>query len=133
MIVVDTNVIAYVLIAGDKTALTQQVAKKDPDWKVPPLWRHEFLNVLATSTRAAVINAQQAEALWHKGLDLLVRAEREADGIASLKLAIEHAISSYDAQYIALAQSLETQCVTADKRMLKTFPGTAVSMKAFCT
>ena len=132
MIVVDTNVIAYVLIAGDKTALTQQVAKKDPDWKVPPLWRHEFLNVLATSTRAAVIDAQQAEALWHKGLDLLVRAEREADGIASLKLAIEHAISSYDAQYIALAQSLETQCVTADKRMLKTFPGTAVSMKAFC-
>ena len=133
MIVVDTNVIAYVLIAGDKTALAQQVAKKDPDWKVPPLWRHEFLNVLATSTRAAVIDAQQAEALWHKGLDLLVRAEREADGIASLKLAIEHAISSYDAQYIALAQSLETQCVTADKRMLKTFPGTAVSMKAFCT
>ena len=133
MIVVDTNVIAYVLIAGDKTALAQQVAKKDPDWKAPPLWRHEFLNVLATSTRAAVIDAQQAEALWHKGLDLLVRAEREADGIASLKLAIEHAISSYDAQYIALAQSLETQCVTADKRMLKTFPGTAVSMKAFCT
>ena len=88
--------------------------------------------MLATSTRAAVIDAQQAEALWHKGLDLLVRAEREADGIASLKLAIEHAISSYDAQYIALAQSLETQCVTADKRMLKTFPGTAVSMKAFC-
>ena len=49
MIVVDTNVIAYVLIEGDKTALAQQVAKKDPDWKVPPLWRHEFLNVLATS------------------------------------------------------------------------------------
>ena len=133
MIVVDTNVIAYVLIAGDKTALAQQVAKKDPDWKVPPLWRHEFLNVLATSTRAAVIDAQQAEALWHKGLDLLVRAEREADGIASLKLAIEHAISSYDAQYIALAQSLETQCVTEDKHMLKTFPGTVVSIKAFCT
>ncbi len=132
MIVVDTNIIVYVLIAGDKTALAQQVAKKDPDWKAPPLWRHEFLNVLATSTRAAVIDAQQTEALWHKGLDLLVRAEREADGIASLKLAIEHAISSYDAQYIALAQSLETQCVTADKRMLKTFPGTAVSMKAFC-
>lgn len=133
MIVVDTNVIAYVLIEGDKTALAQQVAKKDPDWKVPPLWRHEFLNVLATSARAEVIDALQAEALWHKGLDLLVRAEREADGSASLKLAIEHAISAYDAQYIALAQSLETQCITEDKRLLKTFPDTAVSMKAFCT
>ena len=133
MIVVDTNVIAYVLIEGDKTALAQQVAKKDPDWKVPPLWRHEFLNVLATSARAEVIDALQAEALWHKGLDLLVRAEKEADGSASLKLAIEHAISAYDAQYIALAQSLETQCITEDKRLLKTFPDTAVSMKAFCT
>ena len=133
MIVVDTNVIAFVLIEGDKTALAQQVAKKDPDWKVPPLWRHEFLNVLATSARAEVIDALQAEALWHKGLDLFVRAEREADGSASLKLAIEHAISAYDAQYIALAQSLETQCITEDKRLLKTFPDTAVSMKAFCT
>jgi predicted nucleic acid-binding protein len=133
LIVVDTNVIAYVLIEGDKTALAQQVAKKDPDWKVPPLWRHEFLNVLATSARAEVIDALQAEALWHKGLDLLVRAEREADGSALLKLAIEHAISAYDAQYIALAQSLETQCITEDKRLLKTFPDTAVSMKAFCT
>lgn len=132
MIVVDTNVIAYMFIEGDKTAQAQQVAKKDPDWKVPPLWRHEFLNVLATSARAEVIDAQQAEKLWHTGLDLLGHAEKEIDGSAALELAIKHGVSTYDAQYIVLAHSLETLCVTEDKRMLKTFPDTAISMETFC-
>lgn len=132
MIVVDTNVIAYALIEGDKTALARQVAQKDPEWRVPPLWRHEFLNVLATAARAGVINARQAARLWRTGLGLLLQAERNVDGATSLKLAIEDGISAYDAQYIALAHSLNTHCVTEDKRMLKTFPATAISMEAFC-
>ena len=133
MIVVDTNVIAYALIEGDKTALAQQVAQKDPDWRVPALWRYEFLNVLATATRAEIINAQQAERLWNTGRGLLLQAERDIDGATSLKLAIESGVSAYDAQYIALAHSLNTHCVTEDKRILKTFPATAISMAAFCS
>ena len=95
MIVVDTNVIAYALIEGDKTALAQQVTQKDPDWRVPPLWRHEFLNVLATAARAEVIDARQAERLWHTGLGLLLQAERDVDGAMSLKLAIKGGVSAY--------------------------------------
>ena len=132
MIVVDTNVIAYVLIEGDKTALAQQVAQRDSDWRVPPLWRYEFLNVLVTAARAEIVDAQQAERLWHTGLGLLLRAERDVDGAISLKLAIESGISAYDAQYITLAHSLNTHCVTEDKRILKAFPETAISMEAFC-
>ena len=132
MIVVDTNVIAYALIEGNKTALAQQVAQKDPDWRVPSLWRYEFLNVLATAARAEILDAQQAERLWRTGLSLLLQAERDVDGITSLKLAIEGGVSAYDAQYIALAHSLNTHCVTEDKRMLKVFPTTAISMEAFC-
>ena len=132
MIVVDTNVIAYVRIEGDKTALAQQVAQRDSDWRVPPLWRYEFLNVLVTAARAEIVDAQQAERLWHTGLGLLLRAERDVDGAISLKLAIESGISAYDAQYITLAHSLATHCVTEDKRILKAFPETAISMEAFC-
>ena len=52
MIVVDANVIAYRFIVGEKTGLACQVQEKDADWVVPALWRHEFLNVLATAARA---------------------------------------------------------------------------------
>ncbi len=132
MIVVDTNVIVYALIEGDKTALAESVATKDPNWVVPPLWRHEFLNVLVTCIRGGVIDVRQAESLWHTALGLLVRAEREVDGGAVLDLAAEHKISAYDAQYIALARRLETQCITEDRRLARTFPETAISMASFC-
>ena len=63
MIVVDTNVICYALISGEKTDLALRVERQYPNRKVPPLWRHEFLNVLATSARAGVIGAGQAEGI----------------------------------------------------------------------
>ena len=47
MIVVDVNVVAYLLIAGDKPSLAQQAWERDSHWRVPALWRHEMLNILA--------------------------------------------------------------------------------------
>ncbi len=51
MIVVDVNVVAYYFIEGDKTALAREVMQADPDWRLPSLWRHEYLNVVATYPR----------------------------------------------------------------------------------
>ncbi len=44
MIVADTNLIAYRLIEGEQTELALAVWAKEPEWFVPPLWRHEFLS-----------------------------------------------------------------------------------------
>ncbi len=132
MIVVDTNVICYALIWGDRTDLALRVERLDPNWKVPPLWRHEFLNVLATSARAGVIGAEQAEAILRRALDLLIPAESAVDMVAALRLAVEHGISTYDAEYMSLALALQVRCVTEDGRLQTRFPETAVSMAAFC-
>ena len=121
------------MISGDKTDLALRVERRDPNWKIPPLWRHEFLNVLATSVRAGVIGAEQADAILRRALDLLIPAERAIDMVAALRLAVEHGISTYDAEYISLALDLQVRCVTEDGRLLTTFPETAVSMTAFCT
>ena len=47
MIVVDTNVIAYLILAGTHTMKARKAFHKDPDWAAPNLWRSEFCNVLA--------------------------------------------------------------------------------------
>lgn len=132
MIVVDTNVITYALIEGDQTALALQVRQVDPQWVVPPLWRHEFLNVLATFTRHEILDLTQATRVWQNALRRLQRAERTMDMPVALRLAVEHKISAYDAQYLALARSLGVPCVTEDRQLLKKFPDLAVSMAAFC-
>ncbi len=51
MIVADTNLIAYLLIPGQKTALAQAVFQQDPAWIAPFLWRSEFRNIPALYMR----------------------------------------------------------------------------------
>ena len=55
MIVVDPNVIAYLLIEGERTEEARRAWLRDRDWLVPPLWRSDYLNVLWVSVRAAVL------------------------------------------------------------------------------
>ena len=51
MIVVDTNVIAYLFIKGDYSDNAMKLLKSDPVWIVPYLWKSEFRNVLTLYIR----------------------------------------------------------------------------------
>ena len=131
MIVVDVNVVAYFFIEGEKTAPARDLMRRDADWRLPTLWRHEYLNVLATYARQGGATLEETCILWRQALELLVPREQPADAESSLSLAIEHKISAYDAQYVALAQRLRTVFVTEDRRLLKAFPSFAHTMQAF--
>ena len=133
MIVVDVNVVAYFLIEGEKTLAARDLFDRDPDWRVPMLWRHEFLNVLATFSRSGGATVTEALALWRQAVTIIGPLEQELDMEPALSIAIENRISAYDAQYIALAQRLQTVCVTEDQRLATAFPGLARSMQAFKT
>jgi predicted nucleic acid-binding protein len=131
VIVVDVNVVAYFFIEGEKTASARDLARNDPDWRLPPLWRHEYLNVLATFVRQGGATVAEAQGLWRQGVELLAAGEQGVDMEAALVLAIENRISAYDAQYLALARQLQTVCITEDERLLRTFPSLTRRMQAF--
>lgn len=54
MIVVDTNVLAYLYLPGEYTAAAEALLAHDPDWAAPVLWRSEFRNILAGYLRVSV-------------------------------------------------------------------------------
>jgi len=60
-----------------------------------------------------------------------VAGSRDVAMKSALTLAIEHAISAYDAQFIALARRLGVFLVTEDGKLTKRFPYVAVTMQAF--
>ena len=132
MIVVDTNIVAYSLIRGPRTALALEARRRDPRWRFPELWRHEYLNVLATFARQTGLDAGAVTGLWNQAAGLLAESTVAVNMSHALQIAVEHGISAYDAQFLALAHQLGVPCVTDDKRLQRRFPGRAISMEEFC-
>jgi len=129
MIVVDVNVIAYLFIVGDKTDEARQLAVTDREWRIPFLWRHEFLNVVATYIRHGGISVDEGKALYRRANQYLAASEMSVDMERALELATAHGCSAYDAQYAALAEALRVHLVTEDKKLTTQFPAMARTMK----
>lgn len=131
MIVVDNNIIAYLLISGERTEQARQLYAADSDWLVPSLWQHEFLNVLANMVKYGGGNVTDALGLWQQAITLVASRERIVSMPDALKLAVTFGASAYDAQYVALAESLNCTLVTEDTRLIEKFPGRAMTILTF--
>lgn len=129
MIVVDTNILAYLYLPGEYTALAEELLETDA-WAVPALWRSEFRNIMAGCLRRNELSFENAVALQLEAESLVAGNEYEVDSRTILKLVRDSDCSAYDCEFVALAQSLNTHVVTANKKILKAFPDTAISLRA---
>jgi predicted nucleic acid-binding protein len=131
VIVVDTNVIAYLLLPGVHTEAARAVIATDSEWAAPLLWRSEFRNVLATYLRQRHLTVAEALELQTAGEDLLTGREYSIDSEAVLKLAASSRRSAYDCEFVALAHALGVPLVTSDQQVLTSFPETAIALTSF--
>jgi predicted nucleic acid-binding protein len=127
MIVVDTNVIAYLLIEGDRTADARALRRADPDWRSEPFLLVEFSNLLATQVRAKALSAAQAKSLLESAAQQ-VAAWVEVPHAEALTVALERQVSAYDARVVACARRLSVPLVTEDSRLRAATPGLSLSI-----
>jgi len=130
MIVVDTNVLAYLYLPSEHTAAAEALLERDPDWCAPILWRSEFRNILAGYVRRDDISFEQAVNLQTEAESLLAGCEHEVESRAVLELVRDSDCSAYDCEFIALAAKLDTKLFTMDKKLLRAFPSRALSISA---
>ena len=130
MIVVDSNVLAYLYLPGEYTAAAEALLEQDSDWAAPILWRSEFRNILAGYLRRKAITFEQAVSLQREVESLLEGAEFELESLAVLELVRDSDCSAYDCEFIALAMKLDTKLVTMDKKLLRAFPKRAIALSA---
>ena len=128
MIVVDTNVLAYLYLPSEYTAHAEALLKQDSHWAAPLLWRSEFRNILAGFIRRGTLTFEQALGLQSEAESLLTGSEFEVDSRAVLDLVRGSDCSAYDCEFIALAMRLETKLVTMDGKLLRAFPDRAVAL-----
>ena len=131
MIVVDTNVIAYLMLPGEQTQLVEQVMAKDNCWLVPPLWKSEFRNVLTLYLRQGQVTIDQIRAIMTRAERLFNRSEYPVTSEVVFTLVNRSHCSAYDCEFVALAKELSLLLITADKKILREFPETAVSPQQF--
>ena len=128
MIVVDSNILAYLYLPGDRTAAAEALLEQDPEWAAPTLWRSEFRNILAGYMRRKAVTFDQACSLQREAESLLAGAEFAVDSSAVLELVRDSDCSAYDCEFIALAIKLNTKLVTVDKKLLREFPTRAIAL-----
>jgi predicted nucleic acid-binding protein len=131
VIVVDTNLIAYLLLEGARTQQAETILARDQEWAAPLLWRSEFRHVLVRYVRRRVLSLAEAVDKMGKAELLLQRREYEVSSAQVLRLAAGSRCSAYDCEFVALAQSLGVPLVTADRDVLADFPSIAVSVDDF--
>lgn len=122
MIVIDTNILTYHVIRGERTAATEQLLRIDPEWVMPPLWRSEFRNVLAGSLRRGLTSLNEAERLMQEAALCLIGGEHTVSDRAVLELVARSKCTAYDCEFVALAVALDVVLVTEDKDVLRAFP-----------
>lgn len=130
MIVVDSNVLAYLYLPGEHTSAAEALLERDPAWASPILWRSEFRNILAGYLRRKDISFEQAVSLQQEAESLLAGCEFEVESRKVLELARDSDCSAYDCEFIALAMKLDTKLFTMDKKLLRAFPNCALSITA---
>ncbi len=126
MIVVDANVISYLLIRGERSEAMDRLQKLDPNWIAPKLWLDEFLNVLCTYERTGGLTREQSVELLEDAVALMDGASYDLPPERVLTVARQTNCSAYDSQYIALAQDLGLKLYTCDKRVISKCPGIAL-------
>ncbi len=131
MIAVDSNVLAYFYLSSEFSPLARAAFDKDRHWIAPLLWQSEFRNILAAYLRRNLIDLEEAQFTMEKALNLMSRAEFEVPSLHVLQLVVSSKCSSYDCEYVALAQQYDVPLVTMDKQILQQFPQVAIRLDAF--
>lgn len=131
MIVVDTNIIAYLWIPGVYTIQVEQVLDKDADWVALLLWRSEFRNVLAGYIRHYLLTFEVAIQIANEVEAQMQDKEYPVSSTQVLKLVEKSACSAYDCEFVTVAQELDIPLVTTDKKILAEFPTIAIDIAQF--
>jgi predicted nucleic acid-binding protein len=128
VLLVDTNIVVYLLIEGDYTAAAQELRRRDPDWRSEAFLLVEFTNVLVASVAAKRMNLALAQRFLVEAGSLLTGKLARIPHPAVLATAAHYRISAYDARFLTLAEQLGTPLVTEDAKLRAAAPALTQSL-----
>ena len=130
MIVVDTNVVAYLFLRGEFAPQAEAWLRRDREWAAPVLWRSELRNLLGGYLRRKQLTFEAVREIQREAEALLIGNEHEVDSQRVLELVRDSECSAYDCEFVSVAMRLGVKLLTADGKLLKAFPKQTVAFSA---
>jgi predicted nucleic acid-binding protein len=127
VVLVDTNVLAYLMLEGDRTSAARALYERDADWRSEAFIMVEFSNVLSTYVRTKALTRDQGLKLL-AGAEQLVPVLTTVPHVRGLEAAMQFGISAYDARFIALAMQMRVKLVTEDAKLRAAVPSWTASL-----
>jgi predicted nucleic acid-binding protein len=120
-LVIDASVAATWFIPDEATAATDDILRRvhNGGAHVPDLFWHEIRNVLIIACRRRRLPVDEARLSITRLTQLPLTTSGATDGMAIFDLAQQHAITAYDAAYLALAIELALPLATLDKQLIE--------------
>ena len=127
--VVDASVLVKVVLnePGSDLAIALLAAVALDARAAPDLAFLECAGTLVTAVRRGLLRREEAPAVLARIFQLRLTIHPTAPLLSSaLHLALAHAISVYDAVYVALAEALDVPLITADAALVRGMGGAAI-------
>ncbi|MEM7391298.1 MAG: type II toxin-antitoxin system VapC family toxin, partial [Verrucomicrobiota bacterium] len=109
---VDAQLVAYLLIPGDKSSLSDAVLKKDSEWATPLLCLSELRNIITLYMRTQGMTLSQAQQTMARAERVLTPYQYAVPSDGILELTAETDLAAYDAEFVALAKALSVPLIT---------------------
>jgi len=119
MIVVDTNVMAALIIGGPDWDEASRLYELDQEWAAPPLLLSELCNVLLGHLRRGAITRARAVAMIENATLVLGDRLIDAPHTDVIDVALNCGLTAYDAEFVVVARQLGVSLATADRAILR--------------
>jgi predicted nucleic acid-binding protein len=122
MKVVDTNIVAYLLLEGPHSEAARALHAADSDWQSESFLMVELVNVLATAMRSAKHPLTETLQTLAEAQHLMSAGLRSVEDRDVLNAAAHFGISGYDARFLVVARALGERLVTEDAKLRRAAP-----------
>ncbi len=125
MIVVDTNLLAALVMPSPNSGVAEAVYRRDQQWNAPVLVFSELRNVAMAYFRKALATQEALLAAISAAREIVPNEMLHLPpDQAVLALASGSSCSAYDCEFVAVARKLGVPLLTWDKQLLAAFPST---------
>ena len=128
MILIDTNILAYLLIDGERTAVARELHRRDSDWRSEAFLMVEFSNVLLRYMTSRALPLPAALGFLRHAEQVLRGKLANVPHEAVLENAARFGITAYDARFLTVAETTGLKLTTEDAKLRAAAPDLTQSL-----